>query len=65
LKTNGLGLPIAITLPAGEVAVMKGFMPVMAEPGPEPKIVIAHRGYDSNDIREHLTDRYIDPVIPM
>lgn len=44
---------------------MKGFMPVMAEPGPEPKIVIADKGYDSNDIREHLTDRDIEPVIPM
>jgi len=40
-------------------------MPVMAEPGPEPKIVIADKGYDSNDIREHLTDRDIEPIIPM
>ena len=65
MRTNGLGLPIAITLSAGEVSDMKGFMPVMAEPGPAPKIVIADKGYDSDEIRERLKDRDIEPVIPM
>lgn len=65
MRTNGLGLPIAITLSAGEVSDMKGFVPVMSEPGPDPKIIIADKGYDSNDIRKHLNDRQIVPIIPM
>lgn len=36
----------------------------MDEPGPEPKVLIADRGYDSDAIRENLIERGAEPVIP-
>jgi transposase len=36
----------------------------MGEPGPEPKVLIADKGYDSNAIREDLAKRGVEPVIP-
>ena len=35
LRTNGLGLPVAVVLTGGQVSDVKGYAPVMAEPGPE------------------------------
>lgn len=37
----------------------------MLEPGPEPKLLIADKGYDSDAIREDLIARQVAPVIPM
>lgn len=37
----------------------------MVEPGPEPKVLIADKGYDSNAIRDDLIARKVEPVIPM
>jgi transposase len=37
----------------------------MLEPGPEPKVLIADKGYDSDAIREDLIARMAEPVIPM
>jgi transposase len=36
----------------------------MDEPGPEPKVLIADKGYDSDAIREDLAQRGAEPVIP-
>ncbi len=36
----------------------------MNEPGPEPKVLIADKGYDSNAIRDDLARRGAEPVIP-
>lgn len=36
----------------------------MDEPGPEPKVLIADKGYDSDAIREDLAARGAEPVIP-
>lgn len=36
----------------------------MDEPGPQPKILIADKGYDSDAIREDLIERGTQPVIP-
>jgi transposase len=36
----------------------------MDEPGPEPKVLIADKGYDSDAIREDLARRGAEPVIP-
>lgn len=36
----------------------------MDEPGPEPKVLIADKGYDSDAIREDLAKRSAEPVIP-
>ena len=38
---------------------------MMLEPGPEPKVLIADKGYDSDAIREDLIARQVEPVIPM
>ena len=35
----------------------------MDEPGPEPKVLIADKGYDSDAIREDLIERGAEPVI--
>ena len=65
LRTNSIGLPIAVTLSAGEASDYKGYEPLMLEPGPEPKVLIADKGYDSDAIREDLIARQVAPVIPM
>jgi transposase len=36
----------------------------MEEPAPEPKVLIADRGYDADAIRQDLDDRGATPVIP-
>lgn len=36
----------------------------MNEPGPEPKILIADKGYDSDAIRADLIERGAEPIIP-
>ena len=38
---------------------------MMLEPGPEPKVLIADKGYDSDAIRDDLIAREAEPVIPM
>lgn len=37
----------------------------MDQPGPEPKVLIADKGYDSDAIRDNLRERGAEPVIPM
>jgi len=37
----------------------------MDQPGPEPKVLIADKGYDSDGIRDDLRARWAEPVIPM
>jgi transposase len=36
----------------------------MQEPGPEPKVLIADKGYDSDAIRDDLAERHVEAVIP-
>ncbi len=59
-----MGLPVAITLTGGEVSDVKGYVPVMDEPGPKPKVVIADKGYDADAILEDLNARGAVAVIP-
>jgi transposase len=59
-----LGLPVAITLTGGEVSDVKGYAPVMAEPGPQPNVLIADKGYDANTILDDLEAKEIAAVIP-
>src|SRR5882757_8323088 len=47
LRTNGLGLPVAIVLTGGETSDVKGYAPLMAEPGPAPKVLMGDKGYDA------------------
>jgi len=53
-----------VTLSGGEVSDYMGYRPVMDEPGPQPKVLIADKGYDSDAIREDLIERGAEPVIP-
>jgi transposase len=53
-----------MTLSPGEVSDVKGYGPVMDEPGPMPKVLIADKGYDSDAIRNDLSARGVTPVIP-
>jgi len=64
LRTNGLGLPVAVILTGGEVSDVKGYGPVMAEPGPEPRVLMGDKGYDADAILADLADRGIAAIIP-
>jgi transposase len=64
LRANGLGLPVAVVLTGGEVSDVKGYGPVMAEPGPQPKVLLGDKGYDADAILADLEDRGIAAVIP-
>jgi transposase len=64
LRTNGLGLPIAAILTGGEVHDIKGFEPLMAEPGPDARVILADKGYDADAIRAALEAEGIAAVIP-
>jgi transposase len=64
LRVNGLGLPLAVVLTGGEVSDVKGYGPVMEEPGPEPKVMLADKGYDTDAIQADLERRGVAAVIP-
>ncbi len=64
MRTNGLGLPIAAILTGGEVHDIKGFEPLMAEPGPDARVILADKGYDADAIRAALEAEGIAAVIP-
>ena len=69
LRANGLGLPVAVVLTGGEVSDVKGYAPVMAEPGPTPKVLLGRvllgdKGYDADAILADLENRGVAAVIP-
>ncbi len=43
---------------------MKGYAPLMAEPGPEPKVMLGDKGYDADVILNDLQAKGIAAVIP-
>ena len=43
---------------------MKGYLPLMDQPGPSPKVMLADKGYDSDAIRQDLKERGVEPIIP-
>jgi transposase len=57
-----LGLPVALVVTGGEVSDVKGYAPVMAEPG--PKVLIADKGYDADAILADLSLRGVAAVVP-
>jgi transposase len=59
-----LGLPVAVVLTGGQVNDVKGYAPVMAEPGPVPKVLLGDKGYDTDAILIDLETRNISAVIP-
>ncbi|WP_367120097.1 transposase [Phenylobacterium sp.] len=46
------------------VSDVKDYGPVMAEPGPQPKVLLGDKGYDADAILADLEDRGIAAVIP-
>jgi transposase len=59
-----MGLPIAITLTAGEVSDYKGYLPIMEAEGPAPKVLLADKGYDADFIRYDMQSRGGFAMIP-
>jgi len=55
-------LPAEIS--AGEVSDYSGCGPLMEAEGPQPKVLLADRGYDSDHIRETLEEKGAAAVIP-
>jgi transposase len=55
---------VAATITAGEVSDYSGFDPLMEEEGPEPRVLLADRGYDSDHIRETMAAKRAATVIP-
>ena len=55
---------MAVILTGGEVSDVKGYAPVMAEPGPEPKVLMGDKGYDADAILADLQARGVAAVIP-
>jgi transposase len=64
LRTNAQGLPIGATLTSGETHDVKAYEALIEEPAPEPKALIADKGYDADAIREVLEVRGATPMIP-
>ena len=64
LRSNALGLPVAVTLSGGQVSDVKGYGPVMDQPGPTPRVLLADKGYDADFILADLAARGVAAVIP-
>ena len=53
-----------MVLTGGEVSDVKGYGPVMAEPGPEPKALLGDKGYDADAILADLEAKGVAAIIP-
>ena len=53
-----------MVLTGGEVSDVKGYGPVMAEPGPAPKVMLGDKGYDADAILADLAARGVAAIIP-
>jgi transposase len=53
-----------VVLTGGEVSDIRACGPVMAEPGPAPKVLLGDKGYDADAILEDLAARGVAAVIP-
>jgi transposase len=53
-----------VVLTGGEASDVKGYTPVMDEPGPEPKVLLGDKGYDADAILEDLEERGVAAIIP-
>jgi len=55
---------VAVVLTGGETSDVKGYAPLMDEPGPAPKVMLGDKGYDADAILEDLEARGVAAVIP-
>ena len=65
LRTNGAGLPVAVDIAPGQASDYTGALPLLDADGPEPKVLLADRGYDADAIRTEMEARGVTPIIPM
>ena len=64
LRSNALGFPVAVTLSGGQVSDMKGYSPVMNQPGAQPRVLLADKVYDADFILADPEARGVAAVIP-
>lgn len=64
LPMNAHGLPMKVEITGGETSDYKGFDLLRDGSLPPPKVFIADKGYDSNHIRETVSNEGGTPVIP-
>ncbi len=65
LRANAHGLPMRTQITPGQTSDYLGFDLVMADNLPEPKVLLADRGYDADRIRKTMDERDILTQIPM
>lgn len=65
LRTNAVGLPIVAEITGGEVSDCKGYEAATAAYGPVPQVLLADKGYDSDQIRTSLEAGGAVPMIPV
>lgn len=65
LRVNGAGLPMRTEITPGQDSDYTGYDLVMADNLPQPAVLVADRGYDSDKIREDVESRNAVPMIPM
>nr|WP_246742720.1 IS5 family transposase [Rhodomicrobium vannielii] len=63
LRTNGVGLPVAVDIAPGQASDYTGALPLF-DAEAEPKVLLADRGYDSDPIRDEMEARGVTPIIP-
>ena len=64
LRTNAKGDPLTFDVTGGEAHEVKGYDALMELHDIHPDKLLGDKGYDSDDIRNDLADRGIEPVIP-
>lgn len=65
LRINGAGLPVAVDIAPGQASDYTDALPLLDADGPEPKVLLADRGYDADAIRTAMEARGVMPIIPM
>ena len=63
LLTNSHGLPMKAEITPGQVSDYKGYDEVMDDDLPQPKVLIADKGYDADKIRKDVEERGGTPII--
>jgi transposase len=63
-RTNAEGLPIDTAITTGEAHAIKGCEALMNEDAPDPKVLLADRGYDADVVRTDIEGRGGVPIIP-
>ena len=54
---NAVGLPLDFALTGGRLSDYKGYLPIVVDDGPPPKVLLADKGYDADFIRGDMDKR--------